>query len=81
MLETQAQVLKSPIRKLMKFFRGSRDGWKGKHHEAKVQCKKLKNQVRAVEKSRQLWRERAEEQERRARELERELEELKNGLL
>lgn len=81
MLETQAKELKSPIRKLMSFFRGSRDGWKVKHHEVKVQCKKLKNQVRAVEKSRQLWRERAEEQERRAHELERELEALKNGPL
>jgi hypothetical protein len=80
MSETNAQDYKSPLRKLTEFFRKSRDGWKEKHHEAKAECKKLSNQVRAVEKSRQQWRERAEAQARRAAELERELEALKSCL-
>ena len=66
--------LKSPVRKLARFFRKSRDGWKRKHHEMKARCKKLSNQVRAVERSRQLWKERVKEQQRRVGELERELE-------
>jgi hypothetical protein len=80
MSETKATSYKSPVRKLVVFFRGSRDGWKEKHHEVKAECKKLSNQVRAVEKSRQQWREQAQTQERRVRELEREVEELKRAL-
>jgi hypothetical protein len=80
MSETNALDYKSPLRKLVAFFQKSRNAWKEKHHEAKAECKKLSNQVRAVEKSRQQWRERAEAQERRADALERELEALKSCL-
>ena len=78
MSETKAKLYKSPVRKLVAFFEGSRDGWKQKHRAAKAKCKKLTNQVRAVEKSRQQWREQAEKHEQRAGELARELEELKS---
>ena len=67
------QEFKSPTRKLMEFFRRSRDGWKAKHHKLKYEYKKQATQVRAVEKSREHWRE-------RARELARELKGLKNSV-
>lgn len=67
----------SPVRKLLAFFKKSRDRWKAKHHELKEKAKLMANQTRAVEKSRQLWRERASAAEQRVAELERELEELK----
>jgi chromosome segregation ATPase len=68
----------SPLRKLVRFFMKSRNNWKAKHAEWKKECKKLANQTRAVEKSRDGWRERAEGAEKRARELEREMEDLKS---
>lgn len=67
----------SPGRKLLPFFISSRDNWKAKHHELKKEAKLLSNQVRAVETSREHWRERATAAERRAAELERQIEELK----
>lgn len=80
MSETTAKkAFASPVSKLLPFFLKSRDGWKEKHHQTKAKCKKLSNQVRAVEKSRRHWRELAAEQQQRVRELERELEELKRG--
>ena len=63
----------SPLKKLVTFFRNSRDQWKAKHHEVKT----LQNQTRAVQRSRQTWRTRAVSVERQAKELQREIEELK----
>jgi methyl-accepting chemotaxis protein len=68
----------SPRKKLLRFFMGSRDGWKAKCLEAKERSKRLANQVRAVEKSREQWRARAEQQAQRITELEQELTELKS---
>ena len=70
-------AFKSPVLKLLKFFSTSRDGWKEKHHQVKRQLKKEQNQVRAVEKSREGWRRRAEAAQRRRQELEAELAESK----
>lgn len=70
-------MFKSPVSKLMKFFHKSRDGWKAKCQEAKRANKLLANQTRAVEKSRERWRETALAAQRQLRELEREVEELK----
>ena len=67
----------SPLKKLVKFFRNSRDQWKAKHHEAKKKVKMLQNQTRAVERSRQAWRTRAESAERQTKDLERKIEVLK----
>jgi len=62
--------LKSPLRKLVQFFRRSRDNWKEKHHAMKRECRKLANQVAAVEKSRELWRAQAQQLRQRVAELE-----------
>lgn len=69
----------SPVSKLVRFFESSRDGWKQKHRELKRACKLLMNQTRAVEKSRESWRERVATAEQRVAELEREIESLKFG--
>jgi hypothetical protein len=71
------KVFRSPLTKLVKFFQRSRDEWKQKHHQVKHQLKLEQNQVRAVEKSREVWRVRAEAAERRVRELEAALSETK----
>ena len=76
----EAQVFKSPQRKLIALFQRSRDGWKAKCKEVKRQCKKLSNQVRAVEKSRAHWREIARQEQERARQLACELERLKRAV-
>ena len=70
---------RSPRKKLLRFFVGSRDGWKAKCAEANEDRKLLANQVRAVEKSRAQWRKLAEEQKRQIAELEREVAELKRA--
>lgn len=75
---TKVDQYRSPRKKLLRFFVGSRDGWKAKCARAKDKRKLLANQVRAVEKSREYWRTLAEERERRIRELKRELAELKS---
>lgn len=71
---------KSPKGKLVRFFQRSRDGWKEKYMESKRNNKKLSNQTRAVEKSRARWRQIARREQRRSRELERELVELKRAV-
>jgi hypothetical protein len=76
----ETKEFSSPLRKLVMFFRTSRDGWKGKCLEAKRSNKLLVNQVRAVEKSRAFWREKAKADAERARQLEQELEALKNAV-
>lgn len=73
--------LKSPVRKLVRFFRGSRDNWKEKHHAIKQKCRRLANQVTAVEKSREQWRAQAQGLHQRVTELENELAKQKASLL
>ena len=70
---------RSPIRKLVSFFRTSRDGWKEKYQESKRENKRLGNQVRAVERSRAHWRQVAKARAQHVRQLERELEGAKNS--
>jgi hypothetical protein len=62
-------MFKSPVRKLVKFFRKSRDGWKAKCQEAKTLNKRLATQVRAVQRSRDAWRRKAESAERALQDL------------
>jgi hypothetical protein len=71
-------MFKSPTAKLIRFFRKSRNGWKAKCQEAKRKNKKLTNQTRAVEKSREHWKQLAQLAQQQVRELRQELEELKN---
>ena len=77
----ETSEFKSPFRKLVSFFRRSRDGWKEKHHAMKRQCRKLANQAAAVEKSREQWRTEARNLRRRVTELETELAKQKANLL
>jgi hypothetical protein len=59
-MRSQATKFVSPQHKVRQFLERSRDLWKKKHHELKMRIKLAANQVRAVENSRQMWRERAE---------------------
>lgn len=76
-METKERSYKSPVGKLLPFFHNSRDRWKAKHHELKRQLKREQNQVRAVEKSRAVWRHKAEAALHQVKELQRELAEIK----
>lgn len=67
----------SPASKLVRFFEKSRNRWKAKHSQWKKKCKLLGTQTRAVQKSRETWRQRAEVAEKRLAELEQENEALK----
>ncbi|MFN0053935.1 MAG: hypothetical protein ACKV0T_17285 [Planctomycetales bacterium] len=69
---------KSPMRKLLAFFQRSRDAWKSKYMALNERCKLLSNQVRAVEKSRQKWRQEAAEAQQLLQQLQQELERVKN---
>ncbi len=66
----------SPVRKLMRFFRRSRDGWKRKCLSAKQSRKLLKNKVRALEHSRARWKQQVAKQQVRIAELEAELQKI-----
>ena len=77
--EERTFSFKSPIRKLLEFFRRSRDGWKAKYMALKQKCKLLSNQVRAVEKSREKWRLEATAAQQQVRQLQQELEQSKRA--
>lgn len=77
MTEPSIDEYSSPLRKLVSFFRRSRDSWKTKHRDVKSRCKLLQNQNRAVERSRESWRERATAAEQELEQLRREVDELK----
>lgn len=72
-LDTDVREYISPPGKLMQFFYRSRDNWKRKCQAAKQQNKLLNNQTRAVERSRDRWRQLAQERARRIAELEEQL--------
>lgn len=73
-METEVREYTSPRRKLVRFFSSSRDKWKRRCQEAVRQNKLLKNQTRAVERSRDQWKELARERSQRIIELEQEVE-------
>jgi muramoyltetrapeptide carboxypeptidase LdcA involved in peptidoglycan recycling len=75
----EADAYTSPRKKLLRFFMRSRDGWKAKCLASKQRCKRLGNQVRAVETSRERWRTLAQEREQRIVELEQAVAELKRS--
>jgi hypothetical protein len=52
------------------FLRRSRDNWKRKSKQLRVQAKRLQNHVNDLTRSREKWRQRAEEKDRRVKELE-----------
>jgi len=69
-MTSQTSPFLSPKHKVLQFLERSRDLWKKKHHELKMQAKLAANQVRAVEKSRQMWRQRAQAAEAKLRQVE-----------
>jgi len=75
--ETMERSFKSPVRKLLPFFQTSRNRWKARSQQLKQELKKEQNQVRAVEKSRAAWRDKAEAAVRQVAELQQELTEIK----
>lgn len=68
---------RSPLRKLIQFFKSSRDKWKAKYAELRKKYRVMENKVRAVTKSREQWRQIAEQAQEAARCLREELENLK----
>lgn len=50
---------KTPLTKLVKFFKKSRDDWKAKHHARKKENKRLKNKIRFLSSSKQKWKDEA----------------------
>jgi polyhydroxyalkanoate synthesis regulator phasin len=70
----ETREFRSPVHKLLRFFRRSRDNWKRKHQKVKRLCKKLTNQVAAVEKSRDRWKSEVKQLRARVQELESERE-------
>ena len=75
--ENKSQEYRSPRRKLVSFFRKSRDNWKRKCQEAKQRCRYYANQSRAAERSRDHWRDQAKAAKRRVQALEHQLAEQK----
>jgi chromosome segregation ATPase len=51
---------RSPLRKLLRFFVRSRDGWKRKCQQAKWRVQLLGNRVRKLTVSRDRWKEKAQ---------------------
>jgi hypothetical protein len=75
----ECAMFKSPVSKLVAFFRKSRDAWKAKCLAAKRQSKRWATQARAVERSRTHWKQVARASRQEVRQLKRELKELKNA--
>jgi chromosome segregation ATPase len=54
---------RSPVRKLVAFFKASRDKWKAKCQHVKYELKLLKRRFENLQKNRDLWRQRYREAE------------------
>lgn len=63
-MTTTLDDFKSPKHKVFGMLSTGRAKWKAKHHEVKKRLKLAGNQIRAVTKSRENWRNRALEAER-----------------
>ena len=74
------QAYRSPMRKLLRFFERSRDGWKRKRQETGVLTKRLSNRVRKLEASRDLWKQRAKQRQQEIRQLREELADSKKAV-
>ncbi len=72
--------LKSPLKKLVEFFRGSRDKWKAKYFRKRDEGILLANKVRAIEKSRDHWRAVAQSAQQLAKQAKADLHEFREEL-
>lgn len=73
----QEKTYKSPLKKLVKFFEKSRDNWKSKYFEKKIELKRAKNQINDLKHRKEDWKDRAIEAENKLKEIERESSEVK----
>ncbi len=64
----QEKIYKSPIKKLVKFFESSRDNWKRKYYEKKIELKRATNRIYDLEKRKDEWKDRAIKAEQRLNE-------------
>ena len=55
----QTKIYKSPLKKLVVFFEKSRDSWKAKYVEKKLELKRAKNQINDLKQRKESWKERA----------------------
>jgi len=69
----EIQSYSSPPHKLLRFFLGSRDGWREKCRQGKVALKRMKNRAVALQRSRDRWKELARQREQELKELRREV--------
>jgi len=67
----QEKTYKSPLKKLVIFFETSRDNWKNKYFEKKIELKRAKNQINDLKKRKEKWKDRAIEAENKLKETER----------
>ena len=65
---------KSPVHKLLPFFERSRDGWKEKCRAAKSRVKRLQSRTAKLLRSRQRWKELAQQRAAEIEQLRRQLE-------
>jgi chromosome segregation ATPase len=72
---------RSPRRVLADWFRKSRNNWKQKYADLKIEIKRFKNRVYDLEKSRDRWKEQAATHQQQLDALQAEVERLKAQLL
>ena len=73
----EVKTFLSPVRKLVRFFERSRNGWKRKCQEARRRIKRLSNDKSKLRVSRDRWKESAHTLQSELRQVQQELEELK----
>jgi uncharacterized coiled-coil DUF342 family protein len=78
---TAEKTYRSPLKKLVKFFRQSRDGWKRKCGAAKAKAKRFYNHITKLKASRNHWKEIARRYRDEAAQLRQELAAVKNSPL
>jgi uncharacterized protein YdaU (DUF1376 family) len=69
----QTKTYKSPLKKLISFFEKSRDNWKAKYVEKKIELKRAKNQINDLKQRKESWKDRAIKAEKELKEREREV--------
>jgi predicted nucleic acid-binding Zn-ribbon protein len=75
----EVKTFPSPVKKLVRFFERSRNGWKRECQEAKRRIKRLSNDKSKLRGSRNRWKENAHTLQSELRQVPQELEELKIG--
>jgi hypothetical protein len=70
---------RSPLKKLVRFFRKSRDTWRERNHESKRRLKSFDTRLRVMRKDRDRWKAFAQQQEAELERLRQELEAVKTS--